>query len=77
MEQARKWSKQTQPLKMDVQEGRSSEDGGWQGLFGGWVPRLLLEVQAEKSTSPTLLSPVSAHLGSGIDEADPVLIDGN
>lgn len=46
-------------------------------LFGGWVWGLLLEVQTEKFTSPPVLSPVTAHLGSGIDEADPVLIDGN
>lgn len=33
------------------------------------------EVQAEKPTPTCLLIP--AHLRSGIDEADPILVDGN
>lgn len=32
---------------------------------------------ANREAHPRLLFPVAAHLGSGINEADPILVDGN
>lgn len=34
-------------------------------------------IRAADSSLPLPACPVSAHLGPGIDEADPILIDGN
>lgn len=32
---------------------------------------------ADRAACPCLLCPVSAHLGPGVNEADPILVDGN